>query len=37
VDTLLRDLRPAFRSLRGTPGFTVAAILILGLGIGMAT
>lgn len=29
METLVRDLRLAFRSLRRTPGFTAAAVLIL--------
>jgi hypothetical protein len=37
VDTLFRDLRHSVRSLRRTPGFTIAALLILALGIGMST
>jgi ABC-type lipoprotein release transport system permease subunit len=36
-DTIQRDLRQSLRSLRRTPAFTVTAILILGLGIGMAS
>jgi hypothetical protein len=36
-ETVQRDLRQALRSLRRTPAFTVTAILILGLGIGMAS
>ena len=37
VETLLRDLRSAYRSLRAAPGFTAAAIAVLTLAMGAGT
>ena len=37
MDRLIRNTRTGFRSLRRTPGFAVAAILTLALGIGLST
>lgn len=37
IETLLGDLRTAYRSLRGAPGFTAAAIAVLTLAMGAGT
>ncbi len=37
LDTLLQDLRYAFRILRQNPGFTAFTILIVGLGVGISS
>lgn len=37
LDTLLQDLRYGARILRRSPRFTVAVVLVLGLGVGMTT
>ena len=37
IETLLRDLRFAWRSLKKTPAFTVIAILVIAVGVGVNT
>jgi predicted permease len=37
LDTLFQDLRYTFRALRHEPGFTIFAVLIVGLGIGASS
>ena len=35
MDTLIQDIKYAFRSLRRTPGFTLTVIAVMALGIGV--
>ncbi|MFN0179256.1 MAG: ABC transporter permease [Gemmatimonadales bacterium] len=37
AEGLVRDLRQAFRSLRRSPGFTIATLLLIAVGIGAST